>query len=348
MSNFKFPKYLLPVSIALILLLGIRFLLPIAFPFLLGWLLALLSEPAVRFLNQQLHLPRLVASLIGVTLALGITALLIVFLCAALLRELGRLATVLPDLESAALSGLGTLENWLLELSSRSPQSLQPILTRSVEGMFSGSSAVLDRISNVLLDTASSLFKAIPGSALSLGTWVLAAYMISVRLPQLRIFFRTKLPKAWYDRYLPTLRSLKKAVFGWLIAQLKLSAVTLGILIAGFLLLRISHGPLWALVVCFVDILPVLGTGTVLIPWAFLCLLQQQQLRAIGLLALYCVISLTRSVLEPKLIGKQLGLDPLVTLVALYVGFQLWGLPGMLAAPLLAVVATGLAAPSEK
>lgn len=343
MSNFKLPKYLLSAFIVLILWLGIRFLLPIALPFLFAWLLALAAEPAVRFFNQRLRLPRLAASLVSVTLALGIAAGLIFFLCAALLRELGKLAGILPDMEFAVLSGLETLENWLLDLSDRSPESLQPVLNRGVSELFSGGSAVLDRVTTTLLDLASSVFKAIPGSALSLGTWVLAAYMISVRLPQIHAFFCTGLPNAWYDQYLPTLRSLKKAISGWLIAQLKLSAVTLALLMISFFLLRIPNGPLWALIVCFVDILPVLGTGTVLIPWAFLCLLQQQQLRAIGLLALYGVISLTRSVLEPRLIGKQLGLDPLVTLVALYVGFRLWGLPGMLVAPLLAVAATKLA-----
>jgi predicted PurR-regulated permease PerM len=94
--------------------------------------------------------------------------------------------------------------------------------------------------------------------------------------------------------------------------------------------------------VSLVDAFPILGTGTVLLPWALISALQGQTVRGIGLLSVYAAISLTRSVLEPKLLGNHLGLDPLATLVALYAGFRLWGFGGMLLAPLLAVVVTQL------
>lgn len=91
-----------------------------------------------------------------------------------------------------------------------------------------------------------------------------------------------------------------------------------------------------------VDAVPVLGTGTVLLPWSLILFLQGDNARSIGLLGLYGVISLTRSVLEPKLVGRELGLDPLVTLFALYAGYKLWGIGGMILSPLLAVTAIQL------
>jgi sporulation integral membrane protein YtvI len=164
--------------------------------------------------------------------------------------------------------------------------------------------------------------------------------MISARLPKIREWIHAHLPKAWHEKYAPYLQTLKKTLCGWLVAQAKLVGVTFCILAVGFLLLRISHPLLWAAATCLVDILPILGTGTVLIPWSLVCFLQNDSLRAVGLLAIYTVISLLRSVLEPRLIGKQLGLDPLITLLAIYAGYRLWGLPGMLLAPILAVTAT--------
>ena len=97
-----------------------------------------------------------------------------------------------------------------------------------------------------------------------------------------------------------------------------------------------------AFVVSLFDILPVLGTGAVLLPWSLICFLQSNTPRAIGLLGLYASITLIRSSLEPKLVGRQLGLDPLVTLMALYAGFKLWGLGGMILAPMLTVTALQL------
>jgi predicted PurR-regulated permease PerM len=133
-------------------------------------------------------------------------------------------------------------------------------------------------------------------------------------------------------------KKLKTAVGGWLLAQGKLAAVTFGVLCAGFLLLRIRHGILWAGLIAILDALPVLGTGIVLVPWSVVAFAQGEPVLAVGLLSTYAVAAVLRSVLEPKLVGRQLGLDPLVTLVALYAGFRLWGIGGMILAPLLTAV----------
>ena len=151
------------------------------------------------------------------------------------------------------------------------------------------------------------------------------------------------LPEQFRSKYLPAMKELKRSLLGWITAQLKLSAITAGLLILGFWALQIPHGPLWAVLTALVDALPVLGTGAVLLPWAFICLLQGKTVRAVGLLGVYAVVWLVRSVLEPKLIGKQLGLDPLLTLGSMYAGYRLFGLPGLILSPVGAVCVLRLA-----
>ena len=141
---------------------------------------------------------------------------------------------------------------------------------------------------------------------------------------------------------LGVLVNLKRVLFGWLKAQLKLSGVTTLVVLVGFLILRIPHGFLWAPLVGLVDAFPVLGAGTVLIPWSLICFLRYDRFRAFALLGIYAAVALLRSALEPRLVGRQLGLDPLVTLMALYMGYRLFGLPGMLLAPLTAVMTAQL------
>ena len=345
----SFPRRLIAIALILLLIwLSLRFLLPIALPFLLAALLALAAEPLVVGLNRYARLPRSAAAGVGVTVVLVLTVLALLALCAFLVKELGALAGILPDLENATLSGLDSLELWLLELAQKTPDRIRPILVHGVEGMFSNGSALLDGLTGKLLNLATSVLKALPDSALGLGTWILACFMISARLPKIRAWIQTHLPKAWHEKYAPYLQTLKKTVSGWLLAQAKLVGITFSILVAGFLLLRIEHPLLWAALTCVVDILPVLGTGTVLIPWSLVCFLQNDSLRAIGLLAVYTVISLLRSVLEPRLVGRQLGLDPLITLLAIYAGYRLWGLPGMLLSPILAVTASQILLQAKK
>ena len=270
----------------------------------------------VGFLQKR-RVPRCVCSGIGVSMAFCFLAMLVLILCAFALRELRRVAGVLPDLEDTAKSGIGLLQSWLLELASRAPQSVQPLLSENVTSFFSNGTSLLDKVIRYILGLAGNILSHIPDGALSLGTAVISSFLISARLPKIKSWLKKRLPEEKLKPAADALKRMKNAVGGWLTAQLKLMGVTFTILT--------------------LDALPVLGTGTVLVPWAVICFLQGEGARAIGLLGVYAVVTLSRSMLEPKLVGRHLGLDPLVTLMALYVGYKLWGVGGMIFAPLLAV-----------
>ena len=330
------------LGIGLFFWLGGKFLMPLCFPFLLGTGLALGAEPAVRLLCRRLHLPRTLAAGISVTAVFAGLALLVLLVLAVLVRELGLLAGVLPDLTQTAQSGVALLRSWLLDVAGRAPQSIRPLLQQNVTGFFSGGTALLDRGFSYILGLAGAILSRMPDSALTLGTAFLSGVMISAKLPRIRRWISTRFPRERLRPLLDTLKRMKTAVGGWLLAQLRLAGVTLVLLILGLVILRVPYAPLWAAGIALVDAVPVLGTGTVLLPWALISYLQADRARAMGLLALYILISVTRSVLEPKLLGKHLGLDPLVTLFALYAGYRVWGLAGMIVAPLLAVTAVQL------
>lgn len=312
-------------------------MLPILLPFLLGGALALAAEPMVAFLCKKCRLPRAAAAGIGVTAAFCFLGLVILLVCAFILRELSILAGFLPNLEDTARNGMSALSQWLLGLIARLPVGIRDILTRNVTEFFSGSSAMLDRLVSFLLNLAGGVLRHVPDSALILATAIISSYMISSKLPGIRKWLAARISRERLRPVLETLKSLKTGIFGWLKAQVKLSGITWLILTMGLILLRIPYAPLWALLIALLDAFPVLGTGTALLPWSLVCFLEGENVRGIGLLSTYAVISLSRSILEPKLVGRHLGLDPLATLVALYAGYKLWGLSGMILSPILAV-----------
>lgn len=336
-------KIITLLSVFLAVWVGLRYFLPLILPFLLAAGLALAAEPMVSFFCSRLRFPRPLGAGLGVTLAFAILTLVVLTVFAILLRELGELAGVLPNLEDTARSGMALLSGWLLGLIQHLPAGIRPMADRLVTGLFSGGTAFLDRATDYFLGLASGILSAIPGSALSLGTAIIASFMISAKLPKIRLWLKARFPKERFTPWLETARGIKSALLGYLKAQLKLSGVTLLIVTVGMVILRIPYAILWALVVSLVDAFPVLGTGTILLPWGLVSLLRGDTVQAIGILALYGVVALTRTVLEPRLVGSQLGLDPLVTLAALYCGYQIWGIGGMILAPMLAVVALKLA-----
>lgn len=327
------------------ILLAVKFLLPFLFPFLLGAGLALAAEPGVRFLTARVHLPRAAASGLGVGAVFAAICALVTVLVGLLLREVRVLAGILPQMEQTAQGGLETLRLWLLNLSERASPGIRSLLQRNVNELFSDGTAMLDEMTRRALGAAGSFLTQLPDGALGIGTAVLAAFLTSAELPEIRQWLRGQLPKQPLQSVAGFLSCLRATAGQWVIAQLKLVSITCLLLTVGFLLLKIEYAPLWAMVVGLVDALPILGTGTVLVPWSIVCLLQHDTARALGLLGMYAATALTRSTLEPRLLGRQLGLDPLVTLVCMYVGFRLWGIAGMVLTPLLVIaVKTGFPA----
>ena len=322
--------------------LVIQYLVPLVLPFLLGAALALAAEPMVRFLCARLRLPRGMASILGVAMAFALLGLAILVCCALVFRQIQALAGVLPNMEETIRSGLGALSGWLLEIADGAPAVLREPLARNVENFFSNGSALLEKITGYVLHLASGILSRLPNGALAFVTGLISSFMISAKLSQIRMGIARRFPAERIRPWLETAKSLKVALLGWLKAQVKLSGVTFGLLTISFLLLGISYGPLWAFLVALVDAFPILGTGAVLVPWSLISFLQGDTLRAFGLLGAYAVVTVTRTVLEPRLVGRQLGLDPLVTLVCFYAGFRLWGIWGMILAPMLAVVAVQL------
>lgn len=311
---------------------GFRFLLPIALPFLLGGLLAVAAEPAVSFGTGRLKLPRSLASVLGVGLSLLILTGILLLLGGLAVRQLGAMAQKLPDMDDT----LQMAENALLSVAEKAPPRLRVLAERTVHETLDDGAALLSGVAEQLPGAVGTLVGGIADSALRIGTGILAAFLISLRLPRLRSLAREKLPSSWHEKYLPALRRFRNCIWNWVKAQGKLALVTWGIVTVGFWVLGIGKAPFWAFLVALLDAVPVLGTGTVLLPWAAVSLLQQQTLRAVGLVCLWGVSAITRTVLEPRVVGRHLGLDPLLTLVAMYTGFCFWGIGGMLLTPILA------------
>lgn len=347
MKNSTLSTILWCFGTLLALWLGIRYLLPVVLPFLLGALLALAAEPAVRTAQKKLHLRRSLAAGLGVSLTLVLGLALVWLFGALVVKNLGNLAGKLPDVKQTVEQGVDRLRDWTVELAGRLPEGARDFATDSARELFDSTPLLQEQLTSRVPTLLRSVLSWLPGGALGVGTAILAGFMVSVRLPQMRTWVAQRLPAQWQESWLPALRRVKTNLLAWLKAQVKLSAVTYGVVTVGFLIIGVPFAPFWALLVACVDAIPVLGTGTVLLPWALVELLEGEGLRALGLVLTYGAALVLRTVLEPRLVGKSLGLDPLLTLLALYAGYRLWGFPGMILAPVLTTAVKSLTGNGE-
>lgn len=312
--------------------------LGILLPFLLGYLMARLAEPFVCRLAARGRMPRWLCSGMCVGVVLLILSILLYCLGRVFVSETVTFSRRVPQLLQSMRTPMQQLQNTLLTWTGRAPEGMQRALQGWILRLFTSGSILVEKGSEALLKVVSGFLGALPDVLLFSVTAILASFMISAQLPALRQTVARRMPTKWQVQFVQCGQRLKEALGGWCKAQCKLIGITFCILSVGFLLLRVDFPLLFAGLTCVIDALPVFGTGTVLIPWAIVCFLRQENCRAVGLLVLYAIVSLTRSSLEPRLIGKQLGLNPLVTLLAMYAGFRLNGILGMILFPIAAIV----------
>lgn len=339
MNQKTFGRKILTLAAAAAALVAFAvFLLPILLPFLLGFAAAAAVARPIDFLRRRAKLPRRLAAFLCVLALYALVGGGLFLLCSVICRELGAFLGELPAFLSSLSAPLARLHKRLLSLASCFPDGLGSGLRAGIENLFAGGSLLSSRIYSALFDFASDLLSGAPKIFLFAVTAVLSGFMAAGEYPAICAFLRAKLPETWQNGARAFLSRLRAAMGGWLLAQLKLMGITFLILTAGLMLLNISYPVLFGLIIALVDALPVFGTGTILIPWALFRFLQGRLQGGVGLLVLYGVAALTRQALEPRLIAKQIGLNPLVTLMALYIGFRVMGVGGMILFPICAIL----------
>ena len=311
-----------------------KLLLPIGLPFLLGYALSCPARPMAAWLQKRVRAPAWLASFLTVTLVClaVVTALFLAGRFA--FSELERLAKQLPAFLSSLEQPLRDLRESLLRLAAGLPASAAAAAVQWIGRLFEGGSVIADTVSDRLLRLAGGVIACLPDCFLFLLTALLSAYLFASRRDQLREAARRRLPPPWIERFRAVTGRLKTALGGYCRAQLRLTAVVASLLTVGLLLLRVPKAPLLALLIAFIDALPVLGSGTVLLPWSAVSFLRGDASFAVGLLALYAAAAVTRAVLEPRFLGRQIGMHPLLTLLSLYAGYRLFGVLGMILLPI--------------
>lgn len=312
-----------------------RWLLEPLLPFLLALALSAMVEPLVQKLRRRMEVRRsfaaaLVTTLLLVTLGGGIGLLLV-----RLVVELRQWSERLPEV----IAGFPALWNRMLDDVERwyaaSPSLIRSALDLLAGQLMEGGPSLAGAAGGWLMGMASALLARLPDLGLFLVTTVLAVYFTSLSYPAILAFLKRQLPETWQGKCREAARCFRSTILRWLRAELLLILTTFLILLAGFWWMGLDYALLAAVFTALVDALPVLGTGTVLFPWALGCLLLGNTGRGLALLAVYAAATLVRSLLEPRLLANQADLPPLTALLAMYLGFHFLGVGGMILMPVL-------------
>ena len=332
----KYSKSMVNLVIALAILLAIIFLLPktIMFfmPFVVGWIIALMASPLVRFFEEKLKIKRKIGSAFVIIAVIALVVLLIYFVCAWLVEQVGGLIEALPDMWDGMKADLDSMGKSLGVLLSRLPGETELNLNNLTETMGNYVGDALERLGTPTIEAAGNFAMQLPSIFIGLIMALLSAYLFVAERQQLNEWFRKHTPAVFHIYYNMIRRSLIKSVGGYLKAQLKIEVWMYVLLVVGLGVLGVNYYALIALIIAILDFIPFLGTGTVLIPWAVIKIFAADYKTAVGLLIIWCVGQLARQLIQPKIVGDSIGVPPLPTLLLLYIGYQIDGVIGMIIA----------------
>lgn len=325
-------------SIVALAILALRYLLPWTLPFFIGLGIAILLKPITDSLMIRSTLRRRGAGIFVVSLFYLTLSLLVWLLCGLAYSQLGVLFARLPEDYTTRIAPLlergGEWLSRIYALFTPHASAEEALLTPMGEGLQNA----VTQLSTAALSRLGEMVKNIPLYLLTAVFSVVSSIIISADYRTITSFLMRQLPVRWQRM----LCSTKEFLVGTLGKMLRAYAIILGITFAelafGLWLLRIDAFLPISFVIAVLDILPVIGTGAILIPWALLELLAGDYFTGIGIGVLWGIITLIRNIIEPKIVGDQLGLHPIVTLTAIYAGMRIAGFWGLLAAPVLVLL----------
>ncbi|MCD8180079.1 MAG: sporulation integral membrane protein YtvI [Firmicutes bacterium] len=314
------------------------FLVELFLPFLLGYLFSMAVNPLADFLQRKLKIPRGLSAVLVIVLIVGILGGVLSFLIWKIIDEVRMLYTQFPQIYESVQSGLHSFGDKWSVVYDNLPVNVQEALSAIGEGISERAADFINTKSTPVVDYAGNFAKALPSVFIGIIVFILSSYFM---VSENKLVSRT-VKKLCSDKFLNRLnmvkRELKKYLGGYLGAQVILMFIAFVIMFIGMSVLNIDYALLTALGIAVLDALPFFGSGLILWPWTVIEFINGEIKLGIGLIVIYVAVALTRHFTEPKLVSSRIGMNPILTLMSMYVGYKTLSIGGLILGPIILVL----------
>lgn len=323
-------------AVILLVYLGIKYVLGWVLPFIVAFCIVSIVNPVIRFVNNKLKLSHRAASITVMVLIYVLTAYLLFMLVWLLFGIMSDVFTILPSYYESkiapAISRIGAnIETFIQNLS---PDWVERIT--GIQGdLLNTIQSLLVTISQAGMSYVTRFTGQIPSFLIAFVFTIMLSFFISSNYSTVTAFIKAQLPNK-AKRLIGELRSvINDIILRYIKAIVKLMFITFVELSIGLLVLRVSNAIIVAAGIAVFDALPLFGTGAIMIPWAIIELIQGNFALALGLGILYAIVTVIRNIIEPHVVGQKLGMNPIVSIVSIYLGYKLIGIFGMIIMPMI-------------
>ncbi len=322
--------------IAAIAVLAVRYVYPLLSPFLLGFFIAFVLRRPIAFFTEKLKIRRGIVAIIFTALLYATVGTLLVLLGVRIVLSLKDVFWELPTVYRTEVEPLlrGIIA-WLDDTAIRLDPSVRNTISDSITQMVDAIGNLVSSLSVRVVGAATNYLTTVPGTVLRVVITVIASFFFAADYPRVIGAMARALPRKALELLMDVKQYLSGTLFKILRSYFFIMCITYAEVCLGLAILGIKRFWLFAIFIAILDVLPVLGTGTVLIPWAVILLAQGEIGLAVGMLILYVAVFVIRQVIEPRIVGQQVGLHPIVILVSMFAGLQVFGGLGLFGLPIL-------------
>lgn len=333
-----FMELLIFAAIMVFIALGLPKLLAFFWPIVAAGILAMITNPIKNFLEEHLKLPKQIGATLMVILLLGLVSFVVYGVIIGVAEGVSHLSSVIPQLYQNLEASLDNVMLKVTDFVNTSHPEIAQKITDAYDTLGSEIGSAIASIGSKHIDVLGGLASSLTNLVVGIIVMFMSAYFLLIYYDNIRYFFY----EIKDERLRKNLKIIKDNVLGsvgkYILSQVKLMFVIAVILCIGLLILGRTQPILLGFLISIVDAIPFLGTGTILCPWAAVCLIQGKYVVAVGLLVLYVICLLTRQILQPKIIGDTIGMNPFVTLILMYAGTKIAGLIGFILAVLIGII----------
>jgi|APAga8741244001_1050109.scaffolds.fasta_scaffold03543_4 sporulation integral membrane protein YtvI len=343
---YRFIRSLLVVGGIILGGIALFYLSKYTYPFIIAMIIAFLMNPLVIFFERKGRLPRGLAVFVSLLLIFLLFAGLITLLVTEIISGTNYLAGVIPKhietivdyIETYIATTVIPLYNQIAAMFNNLDTEQQDTILKNIQNIGESITTGVSGFIQAFLKNIPTIIGWFPTTATALLFTLLGTFFISKDWDTFGRMTGKVLPDKIFAGAKRLFRDLKRALFGFIRAQFTLVSLTTVTILIGFLILGVNYSITIALICGLVDIIPYLGTGTIFIPWIIFEFIAGNTSLAIGLSVLYIIVVVQRQLIEPKVLSSSIGLDPLATLIALFIGFKLIGFLGLIAGPVVLVI----------
>lgn len=321
--------------ILLLVFIGLKYMLPILTPFVIGLVVAAILRKMIDFITRKLRINRTIVSIILLLLFYTILVLILLLVGASVFTYIKGSVLKLPKLYQ------NTIEPALTDITSNFLYNfpevevyLEDIFNSINETIFS----FLTTMSTTVFGLVTNFASQIPAILIKLIFTIVATFFFTIDYHRIIGFILRQLSEEKKKILVGVVDNVISTLGKFIKAYTTLIIITFIELSLGFLILKVPNAFVIAGLVAFIDVLPILGTGAVLLPWSMIAFILGNNPLGFGMLILYIIITIVRQSLEPKIVGQQIGLHPIVTLLCIFVGAQTFGVVGLLGLPVTATL----------